>query len=107
MREHELEKALEDCAAVTAGPYGDRIGHVVAYSVKPMVCVMHYDGSKSWCVADLVKRDDAGLTYAEAEKARALANVGGGPSEAALLDLLAAVKRDAIRDTTDFIAGED
>lgn len=106
MNENELEKALEDCAAVTVGPHGERIGHVIAYSVKPMVCVKHYDGTKTWCVAELVKRDNDGLTYTEAEKARALANLDGGPSESALLDLLAAVKRDAISDTVDFITDE-
>lgn len=107
MREHELEKALEDCAAVVVGPHGERIGHVIGYSVKPMVLVKHYDGTQTWNVAELVKRDECGLTYAEAEKARALANVAGGPSESALLDLLAAVKSDAISATVDFIAEGD
>lgn len=98
MREIDLEKALEERAAVVVGPHGEHTGHVVAYSVNPMVCVRRPDGTQSWHVASLVSRDPAGLTFEEAERARELANVVGGPSEAALLDLVAAVKRDAIRE---------
>lgn len=97
MNEIDLEYALRDRAAVVVGPHGERTGHVIAYSNKPMVCIARPDGTKSWHVAELVNRDPAGLTYEEAEKARELANLSGGPSEAALLDLVAAVKRDAFR----------
>lgn len=100
MRESELEEALNECAAVVVGPHGEHTGHVIAYSTDPMVCVKQQtDGTQSWHVASLVTRDPGGLTYAEAERARHLANVAGGPSERALLDLVAAVKRDAIRST--------
>ena len=98
MRESELDGALTDRAAVVAGPHGEHTGHVIAYSIKPMVCIQHqWDGTKSWHVAEHVRRDPGGLTYDEVERARQLANVAGGPSEAAVLDLVAAVKRDALR----------
>ncbi|MFE6645684.1 hypothetical protein ACFVJS_03915 [Nocardioides sp. NPDC057772] len=99
MREVDLEAALNDCAAVVVGPHGERTGHVIGYSTDPMVCVKFSDGTQSWHAASRVSRDPGGLTYAEAERARALANVAGGPSESALLDLVAAVKRDALRST--------
>ena len=68
MREHELEKALTDRAAVKAK---DMVrGHVIAYSAKPMVCILAADGTRHWHVAEIVDLDPSALTYGEAERMR-------------------------------------
>ena len=113
MNEHELEKALTDRAAVTiAGPRMESgipttlgAGHVIAYSVKPMVCIVKADGSKSWHVAELAIRDDIALTLDEVKEVQQLARLGGGApcGEGVLLALAQRIKSNAIGRTADDI----
>lgn len=90
------DEALTNLAHVTAEPNGES-GHVIAYSLKPMVCIKHFDGAKSWHVAEKVHPDPWGLTFEEAERIRELSAESPTISHAALYDLVLKVKTDTMR----------